>query len=251
MARMEFLRSNLINTTTSVTGTSNIAGFAQFLFDRNLNFRYSTSGYTSTTVAAISWVFATPTLISQVFLQNHNLRSFQVFWNSLTTNSLLNTTTNSATSTYLSFATITVSSVDVLMNAPITADTERAVGEWAVTERFLQFDNNPTAKNYDPQANMHRIIHRMPDGGVTAFLIRDKYKTKISLDFIASSFRDNLQTMYNSTAAFYFLPEPTTTGWAGFAREVVWTNPFNFTWGESSKSQGFSGEITLEETSNA
>lgn len=251
MARMEFLRSNYINTTTSITGTSNIAGFAQYLFDRNLNFRYETSGYTSTTVASISWVFLTPTVISQVFLQNHNLRSFQVFYNSLTTNSLLNTTTNSATSTYLSFASTTVSSVDVLMNAPITADTERRVGEWSLTERFYQFTSNPRHNDYKPNNNMHRIIHRMPDGGVTAFLIRQKYKTKIDLDFVSTADRDTLLSIYSSTSAFYFLPEPTTASWNGFAREVIWTNAFNFTYGENSRTQGYSGDMALEETSNA
>lgn len=251
MARMDLLRSNLINTTTSVTGTSNLAGFAQYLFDRNLNFRYATSGYTSNTTAVLSWVFASPQVISHVLLQNHNLRDFRLYYNSVTANSLLITTTNSATSTYVSFASTTVSSVDLQMNAPITGDNEKAVGEWVLSDRLYQFSNNPTAQNYDPQANMHRILHRMPDGGVAAFIIKNKYKAKLSLDYISTTSRDTLLSIYNSTPTFYFLPEPTATGWEGFAREVLWTNPFNFTWGENSKTQGFNGEIVLEETSNA
>src|SRR3990167_4374315 len=177
MARMEFLRTNQLNTTTMATATSgNGSGTYAYLFDRNLGLGYVSSGYTTNTVSVISVVFGTPVILSHIMLQNHNLRDFRLYYNSTTANSLGIVTGNSATSTYLSFASVTVSSVDLQMSGASSTDTERRIGELILTARLVQFDRNPTAKNYDPVRPITRVLHKMPDGGVTAFNIHQKHK---------------------------------------------------------------------------
>ena len=248
MAVMEFLTQNYLNTSTVATATSN-PSVTSFLYDRNTGLRYLTSGVTTSTSATIGVVFGTSRVISKIFIQNHNLRDFELRYNSVTT--ITAVTLNSGSSTYISFASVTASSVDLISTRATTTDTERTVGEFYVGDRHLQFDRNPTAKNYDPARPMKRVIHKMPDGGVTAFNIRQKFNAKIKLDFASDSLASLIQPIYDTAAAFYFLPYPTTTGWAGVAHECLWTNEWDFTYAENSKSQGQSGSIVLEETSNA
>jgi len=252
MANMEFLRQNQLQTTTMVTATSgNGSGTFAYLHDRNLGLRYSTVGYTTSTSLAISVVFAAPTVISQILIQNHNLRDFRLYYNSITANSINITTLNSASSTYLSFATITVSSVDLQMDRATTVDTDRQVGEWILSERLVQFERNPSSRNYNPSRPIKRVIHEMPDGGKTAFNIRQKFKARIGFEYVSDSFTTQLQNIYDTASAIYFLPFPTTTGWSGVAHECLWTGDWDFTFSENSKTQGQKGAMMLEETSNA
>lgn len=250
MALMEFLKQNKLQTTTSATVTSGSAT-APFLLDRNTMLKYLSSGYTSNTSSLISVVFASPTVLSTIFIQNHNLKQFRAYYNSVTANSLLNVSSNSATSSYFSFASVTVNSVDLQMDSAMTADTERQVGEFVVTERRLQFERNPSAPDFDPQTNMVKVLHKMPDGGVTSFVIRAKYRTNMKWKFISTTFRNSLKTVYDEALPLYFLPFPTTTSWDGIAHEEIWTNAFDFSYDENSKTEGFGGTILLEETSNA
>ena len=83
------------------------------------------------------------------------------------------------------------------------------------------------------------------------FNLQNKYKTDIKLTFIATSFRDTLRTIYDEADPLYFLPFPTTTAWDAVAHEVAWLNDFNFRYSENSKTQGFDGNIVLEETPSA
>ena len=250
MANMEFLNQNDANTTTVINVDSGTAT-AQFLIDGNTKLQYSTEGYTSDTSSVITFSFASAQVLSQFIIQNHNLKDFRVFYNSATANTFTpdaNVTGNSATSTYFSFASVTVSSVTLQMDSAQTADTERLIGQLIATERRLQFDRNPSTDDFDPVIRKKRIIHRMPDGGVTVYNIRDKYRATINLSFIEETFKDELDELYDSGDPVIFVPFPTTTSWDGVAHEVVWTNDFDFKHSDNAKSQGFSGKIRLEET---
>ena len=97
---------------------------------------------------------------------------------------------------------------------------------------------------------MTRIVHKMPDGGVISFTIRPKFKARLRWNFITDAQATSLRNIYETGTAIYFLPFPTTSSWDGTAHETIWTNEFNFTYAEDSKTQGQSGDITLEETSN-
>ncbi len=250
MAVMEFQRQNLLNTTTMITTTANngVGTFA-YSFDREIRLKYSTVGYNSTTLAAFSVVFASPTVVSNILLQNHNFKQFRCYYNSVTANALgVPVTQNSATSTYISFNSITVNSVDIEIEIPMTVKTERSVGEVIIDERLLAFERNPDLSGWTPNIVRKQIIHEMPDGGVKVLQIHDKFSAQMRLEFITSTFRDNLYALYSSAATMYFIPFPTTTGWDGNAYESIWVGDFDFNYGENSKTQGFMGGVNLRET---
>jgi len=99
------------------------------LFDGNNDFGYKTDGYNSNTSTIISVEFSSPTVLTHAILQGHNLKQFRLFYNSVTSNSLLTETTNSETSTYLSFSSTTVSSVQLQMDIATSSNIEKNVKE--------------------------------------------------------------------------------------------------------------------------
>ena len=254
MARMELLSANILNTTTMVVASTGSGTFA-YLNNRNDNLAYQTVGVSSGTSALLSIEMLGPTVISHLIFKNHNLKRFRAFYNSATANTFsidINTSTNSATSSYFGFASITVNSIQIQMDSTTAVGAEYKIGELIVAERRLQFEVNPSHDRYDPSKNRTKIVHTMPDGGKTVFNIRNKFKAKIGLDFISQTFRDGLSDVYDEALPTYFLPFPTTgSDWDGAAYETVWTNDFNFRHEENSKSQGYSGELLFEETPSA
>ncbi len=75
MSLMEFLGKNLLNTTTMIAVDSNTA-LTSFLFNRNISTKYTSSGYNSITATVITITFDNPTILSNVLIQNHNLKNF-------------------------------------------------------------------------------------------------------------------------------------------------------------------------------
>lgn len=250
MANMEFLTANLLNTTTQAKVDSN-TDTVEFLFDGNLKIGYSTEGYSSNTSTILSIEFDSPTIISHVLMQVHNLKDFRVFYDSVTANSLDVTSSNSATSSYISFSSVTVSSIQIQMDQAMTADTEKEINELVIAERQTQFERNPNIKNYKPIIDRTQVRHVMPDGGITLFNVRDKFKTKLKWEFITQSFHDTLKDIYDDGDALVFVPFPTTTAWDGNGYEVVWSKDFDFKHSTNDKQQGFGGNIILEQTANA
>lgn len=245
---MEFLRRNLYETTTSVIVNSNTDG-AQYLFDNSPDLDYTSVGYgTDGTSAVISIQLPSNTVISNILIQNHNLKTFSVYYNSATANSLHSTTTNSQTSTYLSFASVTVNSIDIQMRSTISPSQEKSVGELVVSYRTLQFDRNPNFKDYDPIINRKQIVHEMPDGGKVAYNVKDKFRAKLKVRFANDSFRNSLYSVYRDAQPLVFVPFPTTGSWDGLAPEVIWTGRFDFTYANNVKAAGWDGSIMLEET---
>lgn len=241
---MEFLNQNLINTTTMIiaeTGT----GLTQYLFDRNRNLGFETVDYTGATKTVISIEFATPTVISNLMLQETNIIAFDGYYNSVTANALFSVTANSASSVYLQFASVTVSSFQLQLNL---STAERTIGEMILTEKLLSFERNPAASNYTPAIDRKQIEHEMPDGGRVLFNIRDKFRANLSWKFITPTFHDNLLGVYESADPLYFAPFPTTSAWDGKAYEVVWTGDFDFRHSTNDREQGYSGGIMLRET---
>ena len=252
MALMEFLKANKIETTTSFTCDAAQTGTLQYLFDRNKALGFTSSGKaTSTSSLVLTYVFSSPQVLSNVLLQNHNLKQFRVFYDSATANSLAVVTQNSATSTYLNFSSVTVSSISIQMDDTITPSVEKKIGEWVATEKRLAFERNPSHNDFEPVVSRKKIRHEMPDGGVSHFNIASKFKARLKWKFVTDSFVTSLRSVYDDALPLYFVPFPTTTGWAGLAHEVLWDNDFDFTYDENSKTQGQGGEIRLWETANA
>lgn len=249
MAVMEFLSQNLINTTTLILVDS-ASGTTDRLINRSADDQYETDGYASDTSTIISIGFSSPTIITNAMIQNHNLKDFRIFYDSTTANSLGIFSGNSATSTYTTFASITVSSVQLQMDSAMTS-VEKAVGQFIISEKKLAFNRNPTIKNFKPKIDRTQIRHVMADGGITLHNIRDKYKVNMKFTFITESFYDSLLTIYEEASPIYYIPFPTTSAWLGNAYEMVWSKDFDFKYSTNVRAIGYSGQLMLEETSNA
>ena len=247
MANMEFLNRNLADTTTlfKVDSSTNAV---KLLFDNNLAKRYLTDGYTTNTSTIISVEFGSSTVIDHIFLLNHNLKTYQIYYNSNAANSLYTATSNSVSSQYIQFATTAVSSVQLKIDAAMTADSERYIGEYWVSRELLSFERNPSIQNFNQRLDRKQVRHEMPDGGVILNNVKDKYKATVKLGYISKTFKDNLYTVFNMAAPMIFVAEPTTTSWNGEAYAVVWSGDFDFIYEENSKTQGYGGKIVLEET---
>lgn len=249
MAEMEFLTKNILNTTTMVSVDSGTAT-VEYLFDRNLGLGYTSSGYNSTTSTTIRVTFDQTTSVSHILLQNHNIKNYHVYYDTATAaNSLTSSTTNSDTSTYLSFSTVSAANIIIVLTDTIEGSAEKSIGELVITERNMVFSRNPNHAMYNPVIDRKQIEHTMPDGGTKLFNIKDKFKAKISLRYITSTFYNNLLNLYEDSDDIYFVPFPTTTSWDGKAYNVVWAGKFDFKYADNPKNN-YSGNIMLKETAS-
>jgi len=137
------------------------------------------------------------------------------------------------------------------MDDVIDAGQERSIGELVIADCKVALDNNPDTGNFTPKLFGKKIRHEMPDGGTSLFIVGNKYRAKMKLRFVSDSITSALQELYNDGDAFYFVPEGTTASWQGEAREVVWSNDWEFTYGDNAKTQGQNGAIEIEETPSA
>jgi len=249
MAVMEFLKANYLNTTTMVKVDSNTA-LTKYLFNRNPDLGYTTDGYNSNTSATISIEFGSTMPVSNILIQNHNLKKFSLFYDSNTANAIASFTTNSDNSIYLSFSTIQATSIQLQMDETISGNAEKSVGELILSERKLAFDVNPSQSLFNPIIMRKQIVHNMPDGGVVTYNIKDKYQAKIGLRYISTSFYNKLLSVFEDAEPMYFVPFPTATSWDGKAYEVVWVDKFDFKFADNAKNT-YSGNILIKETPSA
>lgn len=248
---MQFLRKNELNTTTQIVVDAVNTATVGNIFDRDTRTKWTTVGYGTTTSTVLSIEFATATSIDKIFIQNHNLKQFRVFYNSITASTFtpnISETTNSATSNYYDVATTTVNSIQIQVDRATTADTEKMIGELYVGSLMLAFEQNPASGNYTPIVDREQVVHKMPNGGVAIFNVADKFEAKISLKYIASTFESSLRNVYDTGTTFVFVPFGTTTAWDGFAYEVAWTGKYDFKYSSNNQAAGYSGTLVLEET---
>lgn len=248
---MEFLSANIANTTTLFTTTAGGTGTLANLVDRNVRLEWGSVGNTTDTSSLISIQFGTNTVISNLFLQNHNLRQYRIFFNSVTANTFtpdINISGASVTSTYFLVTSVTVQSIQIQIDRSITDDTERSIGEWFAGFRQLQFTVNPSIEQFNPVTSRTQVLHKMPDGGMISYFVRDKFKADLEFSFITDAFRNNLFNAFNNAQPLYFLEFPTTTAWDGAAREIIITSDFDFKYGTNQRAQGWNGAMRIEET---
>ncbi len=251
---MIILRPNFFDTITTATVTSGTVTVTNMI-DNNIDTQYESSGFnddlTSTT---ISIDFTDTQTVSNIVLLNHNLKDYSIYYNSNVANVFspdLVFTTNSETSQYFSFTTVTtITNITLLMNKTITADEEKKVGQFIINNLFYDFttDRLPTAKNYDPTIFKKQIKHVMSDGGINLYNIAEKFKSRIKLDFVPTSTQVILKSIYDSNDPVIFIPFETTSSWDADIFEVVWTGNFNikkFT--NNNREIGFTGDIIFEE----
>lgn len=247
---MEFLKQNFLDTTTLVT-VNDGSTTVENLFDRDVDTKYSRDINTGTAQQDIVLSFSSSVVVSKLFIQNHNLKRFQLFFDGNSGNTFtpqISETTNSATSNYFSVLSITVSSITLRMFSTTTGNNSAIVGQFYAGNLMLNFERNPSAADYKPTIQRKQVLHKMPNGGVVQFIVDEKFKADIKWKFVTNSFTTQLLNIYETGTAFYFVPFPTTTSWDGRASEVVWTNAFDFRHSSNNKEAGQGGKIQIMET---
>jgi hypothetical protein len=258
---MEFLVSNYINTTTAVS-VNNGTLTVDNLFKRDTVFQFVSDGDNSdSTITSLTVNFDSTLSVSRIAILGMNAKSFNIFYNGVTANTFAITSTsatttsqwstNSETSMYLRTTAVDCTSVTFDFKTTTTADSEKAVGYLALTAPHVVFPRIPTAKNWKPKFNPKQIVHKMSDGGTRVHTIKTKFNTKIKFKYITESFRDSLKTVWDINNSFMFSAFGTSTAWDEIFYEVVWPGKFDFyEYTQDSKTENFSGSITLNEVSD-
>jgi hypothetical protein len=255
---MEFIKANLINTTTQIAVNSNTLSVSS-LFNRNPIYQYYSDGLTNDlTTASITITFGTTTPVSRIALLDINVSGFNLFYNGLTANAftLLNDNTTSSSYTanadaykYFTFSTVQCSSITLELKSTLVANSEKVIGMLLLSDLYFEMERIPSANNYKPRQQPKQIVHKMSDGGTKIHNISKKWNLDISYEYLSESFKDSLDTLYSLQTPFNFVGLSTYTGWDGFVFEAVWEGPFDFhEYSNNAQSAGFGGTIRLRET---
>lgn len=253
---MEFATKNEINTTTMISVDSNTLLVARlFGGDKSLQWR-SDGDDDDTTISSITIEFDATTSIGRIAMLNHNIKDFTIFYDGVTANTFVVTgattvtdySQNSATSQYWIATSVECTSVTFDLNKTMVADSEKAIGHLYVGDSLLTFDRLPAAKNYKPKIDSVETVHTLSDGGTRIHQVSKKWKVDISYKYITQSFRDDLETVYNSKDSFIYVPFPTTSSWDGIFVRAVWPGDFDFYgYSDDVLDAGYSGSIAIRE----
>jgi hypothetical protein len=256
---MEFCKINLINTSTQISVTNNTQT-ASNVFNRDKYFQYYTDGLNNDlTTASITITFGQTTPVSRLALIDTNLKDFTIFYNGSTANSFTlvnaNTTTSSFTENasdnlYMRFATIQCSSITIDMKKTITANQEKVLGLFFISDLYYSLGNIPNSGGYKPQSVPKQIVHTLSDGGIRIHNVRNKFNLNIDLDYLMQSEVTQIKSIYDRQQPFQFAAFGTSTGWTNpVFFESNWVGAFNFyEFSNDAAVSGFSGKIQLRET---
>lgn len=256
---MELIKSNYIDTSTAIVVQSNTAT-AEFIMTTDLSYQYVSSGYADDlTTTTLRVNFSETLSVSRIALLGMNLKDFTIYYNGTTASTFALTTTgatttssfssNSETSMYLFATPVFCTSVSIDMKKTITADSEKALGYLVISDLKLDFSRIPSADNYKPMLEPKEVVHKLSDGNTRIQTIADKWKATVSLDYIDSSFRNSLRSIYNEHKAMIFVPFGTSTSWDTVIFPCVWQGAFDFyKYSDNAATVGFEGKINLVET---
>jgi hypothetical protein len=238
-------------------GTSNVV----YLIDRKTDLQYQSAGDNNdATTTTIRIDFSDSEIVDHISIQNFNWKSFEIYYNSNSANNitLLNAktstskwTTNSETSLLLYFATLTaIDSLFFQITSTMIANEEKKVGDIYIGRRYLQFGNNPSAKDYKVKRQRKEYVHEMANGGWSQYVLDTSYFADISLDFVSASETAQMLSLYNESSEFVFVPFPTGTSWDGQLYEVNWINEYTLDQPSHNNylDTGYKGVMKLRET---
>jgi hypothetical protein len=189
-----------------------------------------------------------------------NLKQFRVFYNGATANTFAltstgattasNFTTNSETSMYLQAPPVDCTSVSIDMYSTQVANNEKALGYLALSNVLSDFDSRvPSAQNYRPTFTQKQVVHELSDGSIRTQVVDRKFGCSVSLDFVSTSLKSELKSVYDLHDDLIFCPFGTTTGWDEVIFPCVWMNGFEFhEVTDNAASAGHSGTIRFAET---
>ncbi len=255
---MEFLKANFLNTSTQIAVASNTS-LASNIFTRDKFQQYYTEGDNSDlTSTSITITFDVTTSVSRLALMDMNFKEFYFFYNGATANSIALTAADTTTASYTGnadtnkffrFSTIACTSITVVAKKTITADQEKLLGLFVISDLQVDLEKIPNAQAYKPQVVPKQIVHTLSDGGTRIHTVRRKWNTAFSLEYVSQTQRDALFSLHDSSAEFNFCPFGTATGWDAILFEAVWIGAFQFyEFSDNNANVGFSGKVSLMET---
>lgn len=255
---MDFLKLNLLVTTSSIAVDSNSLS-SENLFNPDENYQYYSDGFDNDlTTTSIVITFGETTSVSCIGLKDINIKEYDIFYNGLTANSIalteaatstLSYNSNSETSQFFTFNTITMSSITLDLKSTMVANDEKVIGFIYMSDRYFTFGRVPSSKSYKPVLRRKQIVHTMADGGIKVHNIDKKENIDISFKYITTAQKNQLKTIYDLDNVFYFTPFPTATAWDGILFESNWIGDFNFErYSDNAQTSGFTGKLKLRET---
>ncbi|MCP4648904.1 MAG: hypothetical protein GY853_02320 [PVC group bacterium] len=259
MSNFEILDKSYLNTTTLIAVSSGTDTMS-YLFDRTSK-QYQSSGHnTNTSAVTIGIEFLSAKNIDRIILQDHNLKNFNIYYNSNSANLFSITsaetgtaswTGNSDTALYLKFATVAATSVFIVATGTMAGGDEKKIGELWVCSHKFSFEDNPSSSDYKTKLDRRKSSHEMADGGTSVYVFGDSYQSKIKLKHQSDDMRDNFKDIYDDKKSIIVVPYPTGTSWEGNEiYEVNWDGDFEFKQpsGNDYESVGWSGTLNLKET---
>ena len=257
---MEILKQNFLNTTTQFVVNSNTATVGN-IYLRDTKFQYASNALNDdNTTATVTINFDVTTTVDRIAMVEHNVKSFTIFYNGATANTLSldagqNTTTsdystNSDTSHYFMFTPVNVTSLTFDLKQTIIADSNKAIGYLVVSELRTDFDDRiPSAQNYTTVIQPRAVVHRLSDGGTRIQTLDEKRRTSFAFEHLTRSTRDTLKEIYDEHLEIVFSAFGTSTGWDAVIYPAVWEGDFNFyKFSDNASDSGFSGSLNLLET---
>lgn len=256
----ELLKQNYCQTSTQLVVNTNTSTAENVLNpERTIQF-YSDGFNNDSTTVSMRINFDSTLTISRIALLEMNFKNFRIYYNGATANTFSLTSTgstvtsnfssNSQTSMFLRTAAVACTSVSIDILSTQVANSEKAIGFVVLTDTELTFPQMPSSSNYTPKVDPEQVVHTMSDGGVRLHTVKRKTSADIRLKNITRSFRDDLKDIYESRVPLMFCPFGTTTVWDEVLFECVWPGNFEFfKYSDDAASSGFSGTISLRETS--
>jgi hypothetical protein len=257
---MDFMKANLINTTTQIAVNSNTLT-AQNLINPDIYYQYYSDGFADDSLTStITITFDATTNVSRLILADTNFKEFSIFYNGVTANTFAMTTTgstvassftgNTETHLYLRCNTVACTSVTINAKKTQTAAQEKLLGQFVISDNYFTLSRIPDSSGYKPVIRAKQIVHKLSDGGTRIHNIRKKYEATLSFDYLSTTLRDSLEDIYNLNSSFTFAPFGTTTAWDKIFFDSVWEGDFNFyEYSDNALASGFSGSVKLKETS--
>ena len=151
---------------------------------------------------------------------------------------------------YLKATPQACTSVSFDMKSTIVANQNKAIGYLVVSNVLTDLDGRvPSAQRYQPIFKSKEIVHELADGSFRTQVFDQKFGAKIGLDFVSTSLRNELKTVFETHEDFIFTAFGTTTGWDEVFFPCVWVGAFEFFEAtDNAISAGHSGVLKLLET---
>ena len=258
---MEILDRNYCQTTTQFVVNSNTVT-VENLLNPDTNIQYYTDGFDNdATTCSITISFDSTQTVSRIALLQHNWKKFNIYYGGVTANAFAMTSTsstmtsqwinNSETSQYIRCTPVACTSVTFDIYSTQAVNSEKAIGHLMLSDVNVNFSRMPNADSYKPKWDPEQVVHQMSDGGFRLHTVRLKYMADIKLKYVTKAFRDELVEVWRGQNPFLFVPFGTTTSWDAIAFEAIWPGAFDFyTYSDDALSSGFSGTISLRETTS-